>query len=198
QSGSSDSGQSLTGPSTSSSGDVRFEGRIDAMNVAAGQLTVAGRAVTVTSSTEIRDATARRNLGDLRVGDQVEVEGQGSGASVVATRIQVNVPASTGPAPTPAPPGAEVEFTGTVTSISSSTPGATLAVGGRTVHTNASTVVRRRGEAVAFSTLRVGQVVEVRGTSDSATSVLANRITIEDEAENAAEVEFSGTITSII
>jgi uncharacterized protein DUF5666 len=99
--------------------------------------------------------------------------------------------------PNPPPAGAEVEFTGMLTSISSSAPGATLVVAGRTVHTDAATVVRRRGDSIAFSGLRVGQTVEVRGTSESSGSVLANRLTIEDDAVAEGEIEFSGTIASI-
>jgi len=190
----------LTGPSASSTAEVRFDGRIDAMNVTAGQLTVAGRAVTVTSTTEIRDEGARRVLGDLRVGDQVEVRGLVFGAAVVATRIDLKVPAAppgpNPPAPNPTPPpGAEAEFTGTISSISSAAPGATLIVAGRTVRTNGNTLVRRRGDPVGFDRLRVGQVVEVRGTSQPDGSVLANRITIEEELDQ--EVEFTGTIASI-
>jgi Domain of unknown function (DUF5666) len=104
---------------------------------------------------------------------------------------------SGGDTPNPAPAGAEVEFTGTLTSISSSTPGATLVVAGRTVHTSAATVVRRRGDSIAFSSLRTGQTVEVRGTSEASGSVLANRLTIEDDAVAEQEIEFSGTISSI-
>jgi hypothetical protein len=76
------------------------------------------------------------------------------------------------PGPIPIP-GAEVEFTGTLTSISGLVPGATLVVAGRIVHTNAATLVRRSGAPVAFSRLQVGQVVEVRGTTRLDGSVLA-------------------------
>jgi Domain of unknown function (DUF5666) len=104
---------------------------------------------------------------------------------------------SGGDTPNPAPAGAEVEFTGALTSISGSALGATLVVAGRTVHTNGATVVRRRGDSIAFSSLRVGQTVEVRGTSESSGSVLANRLAIEDDAAAEQEVEFSGTVSSI-
>ncbi len=185
--------QPVTTPSPSASADIHFDGRIDTMNVSASQLTVAGRTVVITTATEIRDENAKRALGDLRVGDQVDVRGRIEGAAVVATRIDLKIAAATNQ-PTPAPQN-EVEFTGLMASISNAAPGATLIVAGRTVRTNGSTVVRRRGDQVPFDRLQAGQVVEVRGTSQSDGSVLANRITIEEEA--VREVEFTGTITSI-
>jgi hypothetical protein len=74
----------------------------------------------------------------------------------------------------------EVEFTGTIGSIAGSGPGATLVVAGRTVLTNASTVVRRRGDSVSFDRMHVGQRVEVKGLQQG-NAALATRITLEED-----------------
>lgn len=178
-------GQTPTAPSasTTSAAEVRIERCIDAINTAASQLVVGGRTIKVTAATEIRDAIARRVLGDLRLGDLVEVRGRAEGTTLVATRIELKVPAGsppTGPNPTPQP-GPQIEFTGTITSLDGTTPGATLVVAGRTVRTNADTVVRRRGDPVGFDRMRVGQRVEIKGLQQSDGSVLATRITLEED-----------------
>ncbi len=75
---------------------------------------------------------------------------------------------------------------------------------GRTVRTNTSTLVRRRGDPVGFDRLAVGQVVEVEGTPQAGGSVLAEKITIENEPNPPpappapdVEVRFEGTLTAM-
>jgi hypothetical protein len=58
--------------------------------------------------------------------------------------------------------------------------GPTFTVAGRTVRTNAATLVRRRGDPVGFDRMRVGQRVEVKGLMQSDGGVLATRITLEE------------------
>jgi hypothetical protein len=111
--------------------------------------------------------------------------------------IVVTVSGTTAALQTSPQSSSDVEFTGTVSSLSGTAPGATLVVAGRTVRTNASTLVRRRGDPVSFDRLRVGQIVEVDGVPQSDGSVLATRITIEDEAPDERDVEFTGALTSI-
>jgi hypothetical protein len=176
------------------------------VQLSANQITVAGRVVQISSTTVIRKRDGGGGvLADLVPGRGVEVRGVVSGSVVLASHIEIEdrspVPPAPGPTTPPPPnvpnPGAEVEFTGTLTALTGSSPGATLTIGGRTVLTNAATVVRRRGDVVPFSRLAVGQVVEVRGVSQGGGAVLANRLTIEDEADDEDEVEFTGTLTAM-
>ena len=197
--------------------ETRVEGIVESIDAGTRRLAVAGRTIQVTDATEIRDAIARRVFGDLKRGDRVEVRGRADGDSILAVRIEITAPVDApgqspgpgpnpgpapplpGPGPNPAPPppapGRDVEFTGTLTALSGSAPGATLTIAGRTVRTDGNTLVRRRGDPVAFSRLQVGQVVEVDGVQQSDGSVLASRITIEDEA--GQKIDLEGTVSSI-
>ena len=165
-------------------------------------------------ATTISDNSGPRALADLHVGDQISVRGHDAGGVLVATTIDRTGPQGSGssgpnpgpnngPAPAPVPPagpvGNEAEFTGTIASLTGTSPGATLIVAGRTVQTTANTLVRRSGDAVAFDRLRVGTLVEVKGVTQPDGRIIADRITIEDDdvADNAREAEFSGTITSV-
>ena len=208
---------SMTTPTAApaSSPDTQLSGVVDGMNMSANQLIVSGHTVTVTGATTISDDSGQRALADLRVGDQVSVRGHDAGGVLVATRIDRTGPQGSGgpgpnsgpsdrppaPVPAPAPPiGVEAEFSGTIASLTGTSAGATLIVAGRTVQLTANTLVRRSGDAVAFDRLRVGTMVEVKGVTQSDGRVIADRITIEDDADaadNAREAEFSGTITSV-
>ncbi len=217
-SGPSTTADSMTTPTTTvaSSADTQLSGVVDGMNMSANQLVVSGHTVSVTGTTAISDNSGPRALADLHVGDQVSVRGHDAGGVLVATNIDRTGPQGSGgpgpgpnsgpnhepaPAPAPAPPaGNEAEFTGTIASMTGTSPGAMLMVAGRTVQTTANTLVRRSGDAVAFDRLRVGTLVEVKGVTQSDGRVIADRITIEDDdnaADNAREAEFSGTITSV-
>jgi uncharacterized protein DUF5666 len=99
------------------------------------------------------------------------------------------------PSPTPSPED-ETEFRGRIEKIS----GSDLSVSGRLVHTNSSTRIRRKGDPIPFGALAVGQTVEVEGAGQADGSLLASKITLEDDDDNpgvGAEVEFQGTIQAI-
>jgi len=106
-------------------------------------------------------------------------------------------PASPSPSPTASPAGNRVEFDGGVESV---TP-PTLRVSGRTVLTNADTRIKRRGQPIALADVKVGDKVEVEGSSQADGSVLASKIKVEDgendDDQNDDEVEFTGPIDSI-
>jgi hypothetical protein len=111
----------------------------------------------------------------LQVGQVVEVRGslQPDG-SVLANSITIVED-----------PGEEVTARGIIGSLTIPTPtsstGVTLTVAGRTIRTNASTVVRRRGDPAGFDRMRVGQEVEVKGLLQADGSILATRITLEED-----------------
>jgi len=69
-------------------GEVEFSGKID--SITPPSLTVAGRAVLTDSSTRIEAEDERISLGDLKVGQTVEVKGVAqSNARILARRIKV-------------------------------------------------------------------------------------------------------------
>jgi hypothetical protein len=84
--------------------------------------------------------------------------------------------------------GGETEFTGTVSSLTGVLPNLTLIVGGQTVKTNSQTDIS--------GTLSVGVLVEVKGTAQPDSSILASRIRIQD-AGGGTEVEFRGPIVAL-
>src|SRR5882672_733321 len=87
----------------------------------------------------------------------------------------------------------ETEFHGQVTAIS----GTTLMVGDRTVTVTDATVIRQNGATVALSAIAIGSFVEIDGALQADGTVLARRISIEDEQHEAGRVALVGTLTAI-
>jgi riboflavin synthase alpha subunit len=85
----------------------------------------------------------------------------------------------------------ETEFHGQVTAID----GTTLTVGDRTVTVTDATVIRQNGANVALSAIAVGSFVEIDGALQADGTVLARRISIEDEKHVADALV--GTLTPI-
>jgi uncharacterized protein DUF5666 len=100
------------------------------------------------------------------------------------------------PRPTPTPdPEDETEFRGVIETLGNTD----LTVSGRLVHVTSSTRIRRKGDPIPFSALAVGQTVEVEGTTQANGSVLASKITLEDDDDDdgpgpGAEVKFEGHV----
>jgi len=87
----------------------------------------------------------------------------------------------------------ETEFHGQVTAID----GTTLTVGDRTVTVTDATVIRQNGATVALSAIAVGSFVEIDGALQADGTVLARRISIEDEQHEAGRVALVGALTAI-
>jgi len=87
----------------------------------------------------------------------------------------------------------ETEFHGQVTAID----GTTLTVGDRTVTVTDATVIRQNGANVALSAIAVGSFVEIDGALQADGTVLARRISIEDEQHEAGRVALVGALTAI-
>jgi hypothetical protein len=86
--------------------------------------------------------------------------------------------------------GGETEFTGTVSSLTGVLPNLTLIVGGHTVKTDTQTDIS--------GTLSVGVLVEVKGTAQPDSSILASRIRVQDAGGGGGtEVEFRGPIVAL-
>ena len=109
---------------------------------------------------------------------------------VSGSDAEIETEPSSGPSPSPSPSaspspgdddGDEVEFKGTVESV---TP-PSLMVSGRSVRTDASTKIKRDDETIALSDIKVGENVEVEGTSVAgSTEVLARKIKVDDDESN--------------
>lgn len=170
---------------------------------AAGQFVLSG---VPTGRIELRfegpGLDARLEIGGLADGQEISITVRVNGGGVVLVSGDDPSPSpSASPSPTPSPvDDDEAEFNGRLDAID----GTTLTVAGRTVLTDANTKIRQHGDAVHFSTLQVGQTVEVEGSVQSGGSVLAKKVTIEDdndddenEDDDGQEVEFEGSIQSI-
>jgi hypothetical protein len=72
-----------------------------------------------------------------------------------------------------------VDFSGHINSISAPT----LMVSGHKVVTNASTRIRKGDKTLGFADLKVGDKVEVEGTSQPDGSVLASKIKVEGSGD---------------
>jgi len=90
----------------------------------------------------------------------------------------------------------ETELKGAIQSIDLAT--SSLMVAGRKVVTNATTrIVGEHAATLALKDLKVGEKVEVEGTSQADQSVLARKIKVEGGEDDDSEVELEGTIQSI-
>jgi hypothetical protein len=154
--------------------EVELRATVD--SVGSSSLVVGGRTVRVDASTRL---LGRNNeaiaLSAFRSGDLVEVEGiPQSDGSLLAAKVKLEDAADDDGAGSGA--GEDVEFTGTVGSLSP------LTVAGRTVNTDGSTrYLGRKNEALSASdVLKVGNRVEVEGHAQSGGSVLAKKIKLED------------------
>ncbi|GAB4323756.1 MAG: hypothetical protein Kow0059_19130 [Candidatus Sumerlaeia bacterium] len=164
---------------------VRFHGVIQHVNLTSGTLVVAGRIVITGNATIILDENEQPiGLGDLQVGDFVEVEGivLRNGA-VFAKKIHKENP----------PDQIEVRFRGVIENIEND---GTLMVSGRLVRTNEQTVfLGLQNEPLTLADFSPGEFVEVEGVRQSDGSVLARRIKKEDRV--CARFELRGPITAI-
>jgi hypothetical protein len=154
-----------------SEGDLEFEGRVDAVDAAAGTLTVIGRTVRTTAVTRYEDHSAadleRFGLADLRVGDYVEVRAYQGTSGLVATLVERD------------DAQAATEVKGPATNVSAPT----LQVAGVSVTTDARTEFRdKNGASIAAATFFAaapGREVKVRGTFVGSV-LLAERAELED------------------
>lgn len=154
-----------------SEGDLEFEGRVDAVDVAAGTLTVLGRAVRTDAVTRYEDHSAadlaRFGLADLRVGDFVEVRAYQGPAGLVATLIERD----------------DVQATTEVKGPASNVAAPSLQVAGVPVTTDSRTEFRDNNgasiTAAAFFAAAPGREVKVRGTFVGSV-LLAERAELED------------------
>ena len=149
-------------------------------------------------SRTIRGDTATQFFGDgdrpdsfasLHDGVRVEVKAETRGTGLYAVRIHVN------DGDDDDDEEEEVECSGRITATTGgATPRLTIAGCPGDIYTDAATLVRRRGDPVAMSTLTVGTLVEVDARRRTDGTLLARKITIEDEEDEDAEVKVEGAV----
>jgi hypothetical protein len=134
-------------------------------------LRVAGRRVMTDGSTQfLGRSNAPASLRDFKVGNAVEVEGTAQAdGSLYARKVKAEDGNEN------EPPESEVSFKGAIQGLSP------FVVAGRTVVTNGNTrILDKNNSAISFSALKVGQTVEVEGTTQSNGSVLAKKVKLDD------------------
>lgn len=149
--------------------ETSLRGNVDA--ISGGRLTVLGRAVQTDGLTEfLGRSNTRASLGDVRVGQLVEVEGTNQAdGTLYARKVKLEDSAAN------EAPESEVNFVGAIQGL------APLTVAGRRVDTDGSTkVLDRKNAAIALSALKVNDKVEVEGSARADGSVLAKKIKLQD------------------
>lgn len=166
--------------------DNQLEGPIDAIDTAAGTITVLGQTVAIDADTSFDDSLTPASIDGLSVGLRVEVDGlPGADGVLHATRIEA------------ADDNGEVEVTGTVAGLDADAK--TFQIGDLVVDYSQATL-----EDFPSSGLADGDSVEVKGeTRDGQGHLLATRVELKrlmgnDEGEDGQEVEFEGLITRFV
>ena len=154
-------------------------------------LQVAGRTVRTDAGTQFLDGNNTPiSLRDLRVGQTVEVEGTAQADnSILARKVKLEDDGA------PENEPAEVNLRGAIESLGASS----LQVAGRRVTVDGNTrILGRDNTPIPFSSLQMGEMVEVEGRTQADNSVLAKKIKREDGPENEPmEVNFKGNIESL-
>jgi PKD domain/Domain of unknown function (DUF5666)/Cytochrome C oxidase, cbb3-type, subunit III len=162
--------------------DHLVQGIVQAVDLAAGTLIIAGQVITVDNETMFDDSIPTRTLAGVSVGERIEVHGFAGGAGTArATRIEKAGAAET-----------EVEVTGIVANLDTALKRFT--VGSLVVDYSTATL-----EDFGSSGVTAGLLVEVKGTSFLADGALrATRVEREDrdfDGNNGDEVEAEGLVT---
>jgi hypothetical protein len=129
------------------------------------------------------------SFASLHDGVRVEVKAETRSTGLYAVRIHVN------DGDDDDDEAEEVECSGRITATTGgATPRLTIAGCPGDIYTDAATLVRRRGDPVAMSTLTVGTLVAVDARKRTDGTLLARKITIEDEEDEDAEVKVEGAV----
>lgn len=158
-----------------------IQGSVQAVDAAAGTLTIAGQVIRVDDDTSFDDSIAQGSLAGIAVGDRVEVHGfPGATGQARATRLEKSNSNEV-----------EVEVTGVVTALDS--VARRFRIGSLLVDYSSATL-----EDFGSSALRDGDLVEVKGREFLADGALrAQSVDKEDDSRGQAgnEVEVEGLVT---
>jgi len=149
------------------------------------------------SGSNVSDSNhAPASFADLKNGVEVEVHGtRNTDNSIQASQIEVENENEDN----------EVELRGTVSGLTGTASSFTFTVNGTTVKGNSSTrfesgdddVADNRSTSASFADLKNGQEVKVEGTRNTDNSVQAGKIEIENEDNEANEVEMQGALGAV-
>lgn len=162
-----------------------MQGTVQAVNLAAGTITVAGQVVRVDDDTSFDDSMARASLDGIAVGDRVEIHGfSGSSGQARATRIEK-----------PAAGDLEIEAKGLISALDAAAR--RFKVGSLNVDYSTSTL-----EGFGANGPREGDFVEVKGRELLADGTLkALRVRKEDDGvdgQSGTEAEVEGLVTRFV
>ena len=162
--------------------DVSLSGFVSA--VTATTLTVRGTAVGVTASTRIRHGNRTLTIADIHVGDHAQVKGVRVAGVVTATEVKVE---DTGDDEDDLDDVRAITVVGPLAAVGSTLtcPVVTFTVGAYTVTTSAST----RFTGAGCAALTSGLVASVRLVPRPDGTVLVERVSVEDEDDDADEAE---------
>jgi len=149
------------------------------------------------SGSSVSDSNhAPASFADLKNGVEVEVHGtRNTDNSIQAAQIEIENENEDN----------EVELRGTVSGLTGTASSFTFTVNGTTVKGNSSTrfesgdddVADNRSTQASFADLKNGQEVKVEGTRNTDNSVQAAKIEIENEDNEANEVEMQGALGAV-
>lgn len=183
---------------TTTDSRVEIEGRVTAVNVSGGTVTIGDTVISVPAGTPVTGSSGRPlDLSAIQVGNRVEVHATLSGTTIVATRIEIESAGSSGaPNPNPGPSNPTVELKGIVSGRSGNCNTLTFAVGTVPVSTTDAT----RFEDGTCRDIQDGVRVEVKGSRGTNGIVVAASVEIEDDDEDDDDddngVELEGTLTA--
>ena len=124
---------------------------------------------------------ARATISDVKDQEVIRITVRVSGSQAIVNVMDRHNPQN----------GVEVE--GVITSIN--TGARTLVVNGRTISVPINAAIRHGDRGLAFTDLKVGQRVHVKGTADGST-VVASEVKLQDENETE-QAEAEGTVSAL-
>lgn len=164
-------------------GDIEIEGLIESLG--ADAMTVRGIAFALTDATVVvGDDDQPLTLADLAVGLRVEVDGRyEADGSLTALRVEIEDFDDD-----------EIELTGAIEALSDTS--LTVAATGFAV-TPQTVVLDRNRQPIAFASLALGQIVEVKGTVAADGRYVATRIKLEDGGAGDGEIEVRAALDAV-
>lgn len=158
-----------------------MQGMVQAIDVAAGTITIAGQVVRIDDDTSFDDSIPQGSLSGIVVGERIEVHGYSSSSGPArATRLERADAAEV-----------EIEVTGVLTALD--TVARRFRIGNLIVDYSSATL-----EDFGAAGLRAGDLVEVKGREFLGDGALrAQRVKKEDDSRDQAgtEVEIEGLVT---
>jgi Cu/Ag efflux protein CusF len=163
--------------------EVHARGAITA--VSATSITAGGTTFTINASTKVWNGT----LAGLKVGDQVEIKGVVQNGANVAIEIEVSNENDKEP---------EATANGIVKSVGTSSLVVHRANGDDvTVQVTSTTTIKKFGATITLADIKVGDLVESRGTRVDDHTITAVAINVEDHPADHEGGEANGVVSSV-